>query len=139
MDVDVNWLAVVLAALSSLVVGSVWYTPAVFGKQWMELVKLDKKKAEKDGLRAIVIAAVLALVTAYVLAHVTFLSNYFFQNSYLQDSLTTAFWVWLGFTAARLVTHDTFEGRRQKLSLLNMGHELVTLLVMGLIIGLLQP
>jgi hypothetical protein len=80
---------------------------------------------------------VASLITAYVLAHVTFLSNNFFHNSYLQDALTTAFWVWLGFTAVRLFTHDVFEGRRKKLTLLNSAHELVTFLVMGLIIGLM--
>ncbi len=81
---------------------------------------------------------VASLVTAYVLAHLTFLSNNYFENSYLQDALTTAFWVWLAFTAARIFTHDVFEGRRKKLTLLNVSHELVTLLVMGAIIGLMQ-
>jgi hypothetical protein len=72
-----------------------------------------------------------------VLAHVTFLSNNFFHNSYLQDALTTAFWVWLGFIALRFYTHDIFEGRRKKLTLLNSAHELVTFLVMALVIGLM--
>jgi hypothetical protein len=42
------------------------------------------------------------LVTAFVLAHVTFVANKFFHNSFLSDALQTAFWLWLGFTAARL-------------------------------------
>lgn len=73
------------------------------------------------------------------MAHVTFLSNAYFGNSYLHDALTTAFWVWLGFTAVRVLTHDLFENRPHKLTLLTVGHELVTFLVMGLIIGLLKP
>jgi hypothetical protein len=82
---------------------------------------------------------VVSFITAYVLAHVTYLSNTFFGNSYLQDALTTAFWMWLGFTAARIVTHDAFENRPKQLTLLNISHELVTFLVMGVIIGLLPP
>lgn len=137
MNVEVNWVAVVLATLSTMVVGSVWYTPKVFGNTWMRLAKLDKKQLEKNGMLPILITVVVSLITAYVLAHVAFLSNQFFKNSFLQDSLTTAFWLWLGFTAARIITHDAFEGRRKKLTLLTISHELVTFLAMGAIIGLL--
>src|SRR6476469_3287424 len=122
MSVDVNYLAVFLAAVSSMVVGSLWYMPASFGKAWM--------------YGSVFVAS---LVTAFVLAHVTFLANKFFGDSFLSDALQTGFWLWLGFTAARLYVHDTFEGRRKKLTLLNAGHELVTVLVMALIIGLLKP
>lgn len=136
MQVDVNWIAVVLAALSTMVVGSVWYSPKVFGRQWEKLVHLDKKQAKSGAARAIIITLLVSFVSAYVLAHVAFLSNSFFKHSFLQDSLATAFWVWLGFTAARFVTHDAFEGRRQRLTFLNISHEFVTFMVMGLIIGL---
>jgi hypothetical protein len=139
MDVQVNWLAVLLAAASTMVVGTVWYSPKVFGKMWEEMVKLDKKQAEKGAAAAITTTLVVSLITAYVLAHVAYLSNSFFHNNFLQDSLTTAFWIWLGFVAARFITHDAFEGRRRKLTALNIAHELVTFVVMGLIIGLLPP
>ncbi len=43
----------------------------------------------------------------------------------------------LGFTAARFITHDAFEERPAKLTVKNIGNELVTLLLMGLIIGLI--
>jgi hypothetical protein len=143
MNVDVNWLAVVLAGLSSMVVGSLWYMPATFGSAWMKMtgVKPDKIRGATPQAMAWMYGSVFvaSLVTAYILAHVSFLSNQFFGNSFLMDSLSTAFWVWLGFTAVRLYTHDTFEGRRKKLTLLNAAHELVTFLVMALIIGLLKP
>lgn len=139
MEVQVNWWAILLATASTMVVGSIWYMPKVFGNAWMKLAKIDKKKMEKTGMMPILITTVVSFITAYVLAHVAFLSNHFFQNSFLQDSLTTAFWLWLGLVAARIITHDSFEGRPKRLTLLTIGHELVTLLVMGLIIGWLQP
>ena len=40
-----------------------------------------------------------------------------------------------GFTAARFVTHDQFDKRPWQLTVLNVAHELVTVLVMALIIG----
>lgn len=138
MEVEINYLAVVLAMLSSLVVGSIWYAQAVFGKTWAGLAKVDLSKGDKaDAWKPIVTTMVVSLITAYVLAHVTYLSNQFFGHSFLQDALSTAFWMWLGFTAARFVTHDAFEGRPVKLTTLNLGNEFVTIMLMGLIIGLL--
>lgn len=137
MDVSVNYLAVLLAAASSMVVGSIWYAQGVFGKTWAKLAKvnMNKKVSGSEMTRLLGLTFLASLVTAYILAHVAFLSNEFFRNDFIQDALTTAFWLWLGLTAARIYTHDLFEGRPGKLTLLSAGNELTTLLVMGLIIG----
>lgn len=139
MDVDVNWSAVILAAASSMVVGSIWYAKGVFGTTWARLVGMDDKKMGQGAGLAITLTFIVSFLTAYILAHVTFLSHAFFHNSFLQDALSTAFWLWLGLTAARFITHDVFERRPAKLTVLNISHELVTLMVMGLIIGVMQP
>jgi hypothetical protein len=142
MEVQINVWAVLLAALSSMVVGSLWFMPAGFGKLWQKYsgVKPDRSKMT-GGQMAWMYGSVFvaSLVTAYVLAHVTYVANSFFKSSFLIDALQTAFWLWLGFTAARLYTHDLFEGKRKKLTMLNAAHELVTVLVMAIIIGLLKP
>ncbi|HTE58617.1 MAG TPA: DUF1761 domain-containing protein [Verrucomicrobiae bacterium] len=136
MQVDVNIWAVLLAMASSMAVGSVWYARPVFGNTWIKLAKVDMKK-NTSAAKPIIVTMVVSLLTAYILAHVIFLSHQFFGNSFLQDSLTTAVWMWLGFTAARFITHDAFEGRPAALTILNISHELVTFLVMGLIVGLM--
>lgn len=139
MEVAINWWGVILATLSTLVVGSVWYTKGVFGNSWMKLIGKTEKQLSEGGVRPIIITVLVSFVTAYVVAHVAFLSHKFFNNSFLQDSLSTAFWLWLGLVAARMITHDAFEHRPWRLTLMNIMHELVTLLVMGLIIGLFRP
>ncbi len=139
MEVQVNWLAIILATASSMVVGSIWYAKPVFGSAWAKIVKLDDKKMQAGATKAIGVTVVVSFITAYVLAHVIYLSHSFFGNSYLQDALTTAFWLWLGLVAARFITHDAFEQRPAKLTLMNVSHELVTLLVMALIIGSVKP
>ena len=142
MSVSINLWAVLLAAVSSMIVGSLWYMPGVFGKAWMKLsgATMDNKGKSATTMTWMYGSVFVAsLVTAFVLAHVTFLAHKFFKDSFMQDALGTAFWLWLGFTAARLYVHDTFEGRRKKLTLLNAAHELVTVLVMGLVIGWLHP
>jgi hypothetical protein len=141
MSVEINYLAVLLAGASSMLVGSIWYARGVFGNTWAKLAKVDMNRKPESGemFKLLGLTFVASLITAYVLAHVVYLSHSFFGNSWLQDSVTTAFWVWLGFTATRMLTHDLFEGRRKKLTLLNWGNELTTLLVMALVIGWLHP
>lgn len=139
MEVAVNYWAVVLAAVSSMVVGSIWYARSVFGDKWAKLahVNMDKKQSNAEMTKLFGSVFVASLLTAYVLAHVTFLSNTYFDNSFLQDAVSTAFWLWLGLTAARILTHDLFEGRPFKLTLLTFGNEFVTIMVMGVVIGLM--
>jgi hypothetical protein len=137
VEVQINYLAVLLAAASSMVVGSIWYSKGVFGRVWGRLahIKMDRKPRAGEMVWLLGSTFVASLVTAYVLAHVAFLSFNFFDQEFLQSALTTAFWLWLGFTAARIYVHDAFEGRRKKLTLLNAAHELVTLMVMAAVIG----
>lgn len=139
MNVEVNYLAVLLATLSSFVVGMIWYSKGLFGTSWGKMVGLSEKQQKEGMPKAMGMAFVSAFLMAYVLAHVAYLSNSFYGNSFLYDSLCTAFWLWLGISASTIVTHDAFEQRRKKLTLMNVGNQLVTLLAMGLIIGLLRP
>lgn len=140
MDVTINYTAVVLAGLSSMAVGMFWYARPVFGNTWMKLTGLTEAKIKEGNSGSpvtYVYVLIASLITAYVLAHVTFLSQNFFHNGYMMAAVGTAFWVWLGFTAARMLTHDLFENRRKKLTLINISHEFVTIMVMGVIIGVL--
>jgi len=139
MNVEVNYLAVLLAAVSSMIIGSVWYSMGIFGKTWAKLAKVDMKREMKSNEMTVLLGStfIISLITAYVLAHVTFLSNSFFGNSFLQDALSTGFWLWLGLTAVRFATHDMFEGRPRQLTFLNIGNEFATIMLMALVIGLL--
>lgn len=137
MEVQANYLAVLLAAVSSMIVGSIWYAPKVFGNKWAKLAGLSESQLKKGGMMPMVWAFVLSLITAYVLSHITYVAHQFFQNSYLQDALKTAFSVWGGFVATRILVHNLFELRPAKLNWLALGNEFVTIMVMGLVIGLL--
>ena len=138
MEIQLNWLAILLAAISTMVVGSIWYGP-LFYKVWVKLAKV--KKDPNFGPQQMIImygAAFLgSAVTATVLAIAVFVAHQYFGGSYLLVALNTALLLWAGFTAARIHMHDSFEGRRKKLTILTVSHELVTIAVMALIIGLL--
>ena len=139
MDVEINHLAVLLAALSAMAVGSLWYSPAGFYRQWARLTKVPKGP-DISGVRLAVVFAsvfVASWVLAYVLAAGAFIVNHFFQNSFIQDAIALGLWGWLGFVVTRFYVHDTFETRPRRLTILNSAHEGVTILVMALVIGLM--
>ena len=130
---EINIWAVLVATLSTMVVGTIWYTPRVFGSWWEKAARVE---APANAVRAIVITLIVSFVSAWVLAGAAAIAQEFYGGSFLVNSLVTAIILWAGFTAARFVTHDAFENRPPALTVLNISHELVTYVVMALIIGL---
>ncbi|NJC24093.1 hypothetical protein BJ994_003169 [Arthrobacter pigmenti] len=133
---EINVLAVILATLSTMVVGTVWYTPKVFGTYWMRVAKVTPSGDAKDAVKPILITLVVSFISAWVLAGGAAIAQEFYGGNFLVNTLITALILWAGFTASRFITHDAFEGRPAGLTVLNCAHELVTYLVMALIIGL---
>jgi len=135
MAPEINYIAVILATLSSMIVGSIWYAPKVFGNYWMKQAGITPSGNPKDAMRPIIVTVIVSFVTAWVLAGATYISFEFYGGSFLVNALVTAVVLWAGFTAARFITHDAFDGRTRGLTVLNCAHELVTIVVMALIIG----
>ena len=135
MSIEINYEAVLLATLSSMVVGAIWYMPQLFGKSWMKITKVDPSKTPGSPLKIYGLTLLASFLTAYVLAHTTYIANQVIGSSYMSSAVSTAFWLWLGFIVSRLLVHDLFEQRPTKLTMLNAGHEFATVMVMALIIG----
>lgn len=135
MAPEINYIAVILATLSSMIVGSIWYAPKVFGNYWMKQAGITPSGNSKDAIRPIIVTLIVSFVTAWVLAGATYISFEFYGGSFLVNALVTAVVLWAGFTAARFITHDAFDGRTRGLTVLNCTHELVTIVLMALIIG----
>jgi hypothetical protein len=139
MEVHINWLAVLLATASAMVVGFIWYAKPVFGTLWMHLAGVSETKMRKNMLWPMICSVVGSFLVAYVLAHVTYIANAFYQNSFLMDALTTGFWLWLGLALTTLIIHNSFEQKPWRLTWLAVCNRLVTIMVMALVIGLLHP
>lgn len=136
---EINYWAVLLAMLSSMVVGTVWYSPKVFGTRWSKLAKVDMDKPASAAVMPIITTVLVSFITAWVLAGATSIAWHFYGGSYFVSAVVTSVALWAGFTAARFITHDAFEGRPTNLTLMNIAHELVTVLVMAIIIGVWPP
>ena len=52
---EINWLAVALAAVSSMVVGFIWYAKPVFGRRWMRLSGIREEDTQKGAALALII------------------------------------------------------------------------------------
>ncbi|MDJ0348102.1 DUF1761 domain-containing protein [Cryobacterium sp. PH29-G1] len=133
---EINIWAVLLATASSMVVGSIWYTRAVFGRYWMKAVGHTEESMKGSGTGAIIITVIVSFITASVLAGAAAIAQNFYGGNFLVNTLLTGVILWAGFTAARMITHDAFDRRPAGLTVLNIAHELVTILLMALIIGL---
>ena len=126
----VNWLAVIVAALSTFVIGFLWYSPAVFGNSWMKENGFTEESMKNANMMKIFgLAFVLCLVASINLA--MFLGP-------TPDAAMGAFYGFLagfGWVATFVGTHYLFERKSFKLFLINAGYSVVSLTVMGLIIG----
>jgi len=132
---DINYLAVLVSAVASMVIGSIWYGP-LFGKKFMAAMGMDQwspeKQAEmKKGMAMMyVVQFIASLVMFYVLAW--FIGG--LDQMTLSGGLMTAFWAWLGF-ALPIKIGEAIWGGKWPLFWIGIGNMLVTLLVAGAIIG----
>lgn len=133
---SVNYLAVFAAAVASVIIGFLWYGP-LFGKQYMALMGLDKKKlneAKKKGMgKAYALAYLTSLIMAYVL--VQFIS--YARASTIADAAVLGFWLWIGFFATTQLGMVLWENKPIQLYVINTLHYLVTLIVMAAILVVL--
>lgn len=123
------FLSVLVAAILNMVVGTLWYAPPVFGNIWMKEVGLKKSKVTKESMISAMITSFLCyLVTAYVLLQ---MPRAF--SGTLQDMLASVLVVWVGFIAAVRLSHYAYEQKSFRLFWIVSLHDLVGLLVMGLV------
>lgn len=135
MDIGINYLAVLVAALAAYAVGAVWYSPAGFGKQWRKMMHLsveDMQKMPLTAAQAMMLGFLFTLLLSYVFAHFAALVGV----KDVASALTLGFWSWLGFGATTLAHSWLYEGKSLKLFLFNSAHLLVALLAMSLVFGL---
>ena len=135
MFMNVSVVGVLLAAVSAMVVGTIWYSKAVFGGQWMSMMGISDKDMKKGMAQAMVWLVGISLVTAFVLAQFIVYVHAYMGGGWLAAGFETALWAWLGLAATTIFAYGAFDPRDKKVLYINAVNRLVTLLVMGLIIG----
>lgn len=134
---SLNLFAILVAALSTMVVGFLWYSPLLFAKPWVREMGYDpndKTKMEemkKSAGPAYAGSLLCSLVSAFVLA----LFLHWLRADSVHVGVMVGFHVWLGFVATVQLTGVLFMKQSMKLFAINTGYQLVCYLVMGAILA----
>lgn len=130
MEAPFNIWAVLVAALSTFLIGGLWYSPALFGKAWMR-----ENGFTEESLKGGNMAKIFGL--AFFLGVIAAINLAMFMGPE-DDPAKGAMWGFLagfGWVATFVGTHYLFERRSMKLFLINAGYSVVALTVMGLILA----
>lgn len=131
MGANINYLAVVAAAVSTFVLGGLWYSPLLFGKAWMRANNFSDtqiqafSKARMFGW-SIVFSLVMALNLAMFLAA---------PDTNASWGATAGALAGLGWVAMSIAIIGLFENKSCSYITINGGYVTVAFTIMGLIIG----
>lgn len=128
MGFESNVLAVVLAAVSSFMLGGLWYSPVLFGRAWNE----ESGCAQTAGHPAKVfgVSLVFSLVAAFAFAWLLG------PAPELPRALAMGLVVGFACVAASFGINYQFANRSFKLWLIDGGYHTVQFVVFGLVLGL---
>ena len=126
---NINWLSVIVAAVSSFIVGGIWYGP-LFGKAWMNEFGFTKEDLKKRSIpKTFGLSLLLAFIAALILD--------IFIGVEADIVFATLAWFLAGFgwVATLLGILYLFEMQSVKAYLINAGFCIISLTVMGVVLG----
>jgi hypothetical protein len=133
-----NYLAIVIAAAAAWLAGAGWYM--MLRKPWMAALgttpeKMEEARRRPGAFLPFVYAFVAELVMAWILAGL--LGD--IGALTVRNGIISAAFCWAGFVITTMVVNNGFAGRDPRLLLIDGGHWLIVLLLMGAIIGGMGP
>ena len=133
INLSTNWVMVLVAAVAAMVLGYLWYSPILFGKEWMELtgIKMGKGVTKKKMFIIFGFGFLAVVITSFVLKQ--FIDLFYIVN--LFDAVQLSFWIWFGFVATTLISGILYEGKSWKLFVINSGYQLASIMLMAVILS----
>jgi hypothetical protein len=135
--IGINFWAVLAAAVATLVLGFLWYSPILFANPWMRLMGIDPNdkaklaEMQKSAGKLYGLAFVASIVSAIVLAKIMVITTI----HTIPYGMKVGFAVWLGFVTTVQLTGALFGKQPSRLYLINTGYQLVCYLAMGAILA----
>lgn len=147
MDIAINWWAVIVCGVFSMVLGMLWYGPMLFGKMWGRIIGMttpqnpeEMKAMQKQVMPYYVLQFILSILTAYVLAHYSAFTESVSGMTGAGAGARNAFWIWFGFIVPIAAGGAMWSGKSKKVAwqmfLITAGYQLVFLVVSGIILAL---
>lgn len=132
MNIDLNFLAVLISAFVHFVLGAVWYSPLLFARKWAALKGIDMNDDEHGPTPAMFVGSFLAgLALAVGLAVVLSIG----APPSLGAAILLALIVGVAFTAAPQFANAMFGGD-VRVWLIDAGYPLVSIVLMSVILYL---
>ncbi|MDZ7693947.1 MAG: DUF1761 domain-containing protein [Balneolaceae bacterium] len=132
---SINIWAVLVATLSTFLVGAVWYGP-LFGKSWMAATGMNEEKIQQGNTAKIFsLAFIFELIMAFNLA------MFFHGSPEASEQINAGSGAFYGFLTGfgwvffALAVNSLYEQKSWKYILINGGYWTVTFTIMGLILG----
>lgn len=125
-----SYFAIFVAAVAGFMVGAVWY--GVLSMPWMKAARIAPGSSNMSPvtfLTTFIAEIVMAWVLAGVIGHLGV------DQVTIRNGIISGAFVWLGFVATTLVVNHRYGGFGWDLTLIDAGHWLLVLLVMGAVIG----
>ncbi len=130
-EIPINSWAVIVAALARILLGALWYSPALFLPRWMQFAGVSQQQMKSTFPKAMAADVVGSLVMSFVLVHAIVYAG---ANGLVQGAIV-GFLNWLGFIAFVLASGNIYEQRPLGYYGINAGYQLIALLLMGAILG----
>lgn len=129
-----NWWAVLLATVSSFVVGFLWYDKRAFGKAWMKLVGLSEKQinSSKGMASTFTFTAIASLFSSITLGYLMVALGI----TGLLEGLVFGATIGAVFRLGGHIIHNGFSKRPAALTAIDGGHDIIALAVAGALLGL---
>ena len=128
----INHWAVLACAVFNIVLGAIWYSPALFYKAWQSENNLtDEQIKQANPLKIHGVSFVLAYLMSYNLAF--FLSD---AATDWQWGLTAGFLAGFGWVATMLTVIALFEQKTWRYILINSGYVVIYFTLIGFILGI---
>lgn len=133
---NVNYLAILVAAIINMVVGSLWYSPVLFLKSWSKSIGKTEKDMQKDMKMSMGVTYGLAFVGALLMAYVLANIINFGGVTMAYQGAAAGFWSWLGFVVPVSLSGVLFEQKPWKWFMITASYYLVVLLINGALLAL---
>lgn len=127
---NINILAVVVAALSSFLLGGLWYSPALFGPAWQRAAGDTRKAGEGHPARVFGLSFLFAIVAALAYALIVPAPPNAMQ------AIVQGIVIGAGVVAASFGINYQFANRSTAMWLIDGGYHTVQFALYGLILGL---
>lgn len=131
---SINFLAVLLAALASFAIGSLWYSPLFFGKGWQKALGLSSADIQNANM-FLIFGASFILMFIMALGLALFSQGHPGSESTWFNGLTDGLFVALFFVSTSYGVNMLYQRKPFKLWAIDAGYQIVLLSVMGIIIG----